>query len=930
MKRLIIRVVAILAILEFAYVAVANVALNLPATQTFINDIRPDRYIFHWERAWSWHPFRVHATGFSANGQTASQQWQVSAPAIAASIAILPLLGKTAHFYNLDTANIDVRTRPRPSPDRDDAAIRKYYPPIDGRAPNLVATTPPSQMPGWKLVFDIGAISGQNEVWVWQTRATLVGTGRATVVHQGKHGPLTVAGGEMDATVRSLTIAGEEVSKSGDVKGKFDIATFIPHQNRGLKSLAFVSLDADIDLPVAGLDSLNFYLGRVSGMNLGGDGALKGHVAYDKGKLTAGTDLTIAAGRLTVDQPPYRADGAGEVAIKVDAANPDTLVAGFHFTTLSALHEPDHGTLFTGTNLEIGVERTTRILPGGDEERFPLRVVLTIPAVKVPDLKSYQGYLPDKWRLQVVGGAGSLEGRAEISAARIDFDLTLRSENASIAFKDDSFATDLVMGIKAKGTSAGDAAEIDFSGTYLDLDDSRLKIRNGDNSDPWRTRFSVTKGEGQVAVPRQAAVGAGGFWSLFQEKDLKGMLATADGRLQADLAVSDLNWVNLLLKNPYALAIYNSAEVEADLTVRSGWLAEGSAVRMAPRDFKVEVLDYVAEGVGGFDLSVQRGGEEPDIRLDANLESASLRLADEKAAVIDQMTLAVTATAKNVSLRDGGSVAQLDLTIPSAKVTDMAAYNVYLPEGSPVSILGGRADFRADIKVREDRVGGSVKVQTSRVDADIDGQRISGTLAANLVIKDGSAKGKTFDISGSSVRLDGVRVAGDNSAKNNWSARADIGKGSVVWKKPMNLDFNAAVRMTDTRPLIAIFQADRETHKWLDNILTLKDVLGQATIRVRPKELVVPYALFTSDTIEVGAKGVFRKNDRRGIFYARYGKLAGILEVDNDRKHFGLIGATRKFESYVPGGGPRGLHDSGSSKAPTKEKRSPFSIFERR
>jgi hypothetical protein len=396
MKRLIIRIVAILAILEVAYLAAANVVLNLPATQIYINDLGPDRFVFRWERAWSWHPFRLHATGFSANGQTPSQQWQVSAPEIAASIAILPLLGKTARFYNLDTANIDVRTRPRPSPDRDDAAMRQYYPPIDGRDPNLAAAPPPIQMPGWKLVFDVDEIGGQNSVWVWQAKATLVGTGRATVVHQGRYGPLTVTGGDVDATVRSLTIAGEEVSKEGTVKGKFDIATFIPRENRGLKSLAFLSLDADVDLPVAGLDFLNQYLSAVSGVHLAGNGLLKGRVAFDKGNLIAGTDLAMAADRLTVDQPPYKADGAGEVVIKVDAASPDALVAEFHFTTLSALN--GKAALFTGTKLDIDVERTSWVLPGGREERFPRRVALVLPAVTVPDLKAWQGYLPDKWR----------------------------------------------------------------------------------------------------------------------------------------------------------------------------------------------------------------------------------------------------------------------------------------------------------------------------------------------------------------------------------------------------------------------------------------------------------------------------------------------------------------------------------------------------
>lgn len=931
MKRLLILIIAILAFVEVAYLAVVNVALNLPATQSYINQLRPERYEFQWERAWSWHPFRIHASGFSANGQTWSKQWQVTAPAITASLAILPLFDKTAHIYNLDTADIDVRFRPRPSPDRDDAAVRQYYPTIEGRDPNAAADPVPSETPGWKFVFDIAEISGENDVWVAQLKATLAGDGRGTVIHQSKHGPLTVSGAELNAELTSLTVDGEPVSENGSINGKFDFATFLPQENRGMKALAFMSLDADIDVPVEGLDFVNFYLTRVSGMTLAGKGSVKGHIAYDKGNLVAGSDLTIVAEGLTVDESPYAAEGAGEVAIKVDAARPDTLAADIYFNTLNATYGTDKTNLFTGNDLKIAVERSTRAVPGEKQEKVPRRVAVTIPKVTVADLSAYQHYLPDKWNVRILGGTGSLEGSAELSAGDMDFDLTLRSEEARVQLKDDAFETDLVMGVKARGATDATTARVDISGTYLDLDDSRVKTNRGDNSAPWQARLSIGKGDVEIDLPVQIEANAGfvGFWSLFHDRDLKGLLATANGQLQAALTISDLDWVNLLFKNPYSLAIYNSAEIEADLAVSSGWLATGSTVKMPPRDFRLEVLDYVAEGSGGFDLVVEKGGEAPDLRLDANLSNASLRLQDEKDAVIDQMTLAVTASAKGVS-KNGGSVKTLDLSIPAAKVKDMAAFNAYLPKGSPVRILGGKADMNAKVNMREKTASGFVKMQTSRVEADIDGQRISGTIATDIKITGGSAQNKTFDIDGSSLQLDGVTLTGTHATNGNWSGRIDLGKGRVVWKKPMNLDVSAAVRMTDTRPLLALFEAHRKTHKWLDRILTLKDVRGNATIRVAPNEFVVPYALAKSDTIEVGVKGIIREQDREGIFYARYGRLAGILEIQNKERHFGLIGATRKFDEYVPGGKLPGMREAESSTPSAETKTSPFSIFKKK
>jgi hypothetical protein len=70
-----------------------------------------------------------------------------------------------------------------------------------------------------------------------------------------------------------------------------------------------------------------------------------------------------------------------------------------------------------------------------------------------------------------------------------------------------------------------------------------------------------------------------------------------------------------------------------------------------------------------------------------------------------------------------------------------------------------------------------------------------------------------------------------------------------------------------------------------------------------------------------------RPQNRQGVFYARLGAVAGIVAVDNKEKKFGLIGATRKFEDYVPGGPLPGINDPSAVPA---QKKTPFSIFRRK
>ena len=644
--------------------------------------------------------------------------------------------------------------------------------------------------------------------------------------------------------MESFTVAGRQVSREGSIKGRFDVGPFRPLQNRGLKMLAFAALDLDIDLPVESLGFLDPLLSTVSGVTLGGSGRVNGHVAFAKGNLIAGTDLAINADELTVALPPYAARGAGAVVLKVDAANSETLAANVRFKTVSAFREPGHETLFTGADIAIAVARSTVVLPGANKEKVPRRVTIALPNVTVPDISVFQRYLPDKWDVEVLGGSGSLGGRVEWSGAALDFDLMLRSDDAEVKFNAKSFMTDLMVGFRAKGNADAETARVDISGTYLDLDDSRVKNEKGDKSAPWQTHLVLTKGESTIDLPAQAVAETGvfGFWSLFQDADLKRLLATVDGRVQGALTISDLGWLNLLFKNRFSLAVSNPVEVQADVTVRSGWLAEGSTVKSPARGFRLAILDYVAAGSGTFDLVVEKGGEHPDLRFSAVLDDASFKLEEEKSAIIEQVTLALTASVKSASLTDDGSVKTVELSIPSAKVTDMAVYNVYLPRGSPLRILSGTADLTARLIMQEEDATGFVKLKTSHLVADLDGERISGIMTLDVPIKSGSAKDKMFDISGASLSLDRVGVVREGATTGDWSTRLDLSKARVTWKRPMTLDVTASVQMSDARPLLAIFADNRKANKWLDRLGDLRNIRADATINVAPDEFVVPYA----------------------------------------------------------------------------------------
>ena len=205
-----------------------------------------------------------------------------------------------------------------------------------------------------------------------------------------------------------------------------------------------------------------------------------------------------------------------------------------------------------------------------------------------------------------------------------------------------------------------------------------------------------------------------------------------------------------------------------------------------------------------------------------------------------------------------------------------------------------------------------MKMATSRIDADIEGDRISGVIALDITIDGGSRQGAALR----HRRLDARHRPGPGRPAATpppaAGARAlDIGKGSVVWKRPMTLDLSATLPHDGREPDCSRCSTpDRKENKWLDRLLDLRNINGKVTIEAEPDSMVIPYAFVTSDTFDVGAKGIFGASGRQGVFYARTGKLAGVLAIDNKDKKFSVIDATGKFESYKPGGPVPGIHDA--------------------
>ena len=169
------RIALTVLIVEISYVILFNLALQLPLTQSLINQIKPDKFQISWEKAWTWYPFRIHIENASANGQSRSQQWEFSVRSVAASIDVLPLVFKRVWINDVLGTDISYLQRPRLKPNKDYAEILPFFPPINGREVTAVITTPKKKKRAWHVDIEGIRVDGDLSYWIHQFKGKAKG-----------------------------------------------------------------------------------------------------------------------------------------------------------------------------------------------------------------------------------------------------------------------------------------------------------------------------------------------------------------------------------------------------------------------------------------------------------------------------------------------------------------------------------------------------------------------------------------------------------------------------------------------------------------------------------------------------------------------------------------------------------------------------------
>ena len=897
-----IRALRIVLLAQLGYLILFNLALQVPLTQSLVNAIRPEKFHVSWESAWTFYPFRVHATGISANGQSRSQQWQVEAPSASASISLLPLVLKRVWLSDITVKDISYKQRPRLKPDRDYSDVAEFFPVIEGREMTPAITTPRKRKRPWRLAIDTIRLEGDHDYWVMQFKGSGSGALAADLTFETRGGPFSLSNGTMDLQLGALLAnASHEIFSGGTVAGKARLVPFKPRENKGIKVLKFLALDADINIDANSLLFINLFTRSFNQMSVNGAGKVTGRLDIDQGRILPATDLFVEADDLSMEVLDHTISGEGGLRLIPAQGAPGWLDLSADFARPKVIHTGDDSPLLVGDSLSLALVGPLSVVED-PEKRDPRRAMsFSIAALTAPDLSLFQHYLPEKWPLDLHGGEGIVQGHARLSPSALDIDLSIKSEAASLGLENYLFYSNLDAALKLSNPAIHDSDTV-IAGSYITLTDSRLKDNEGAGSETWKASFTVTDGsfglfeEGQ----KQGQESIRNLLQLLGNSDSKQLLNNLHGFMQFESQVSSLDWIGVLLDSSLKTSVSGAGVLNGVIRLGGGMPAPGTDIQVLSDNLVVDFLDYRSSGKGRISMQVEQGAVSPDWLLSILLQDGDLKRRDETSAYILGVDLGVTAKAENVSLDKSETKRSLAVKINSAQVTDMSIFSGYLPADSPLQLVDGSANLRADVVLTPDDADGWLKLDSSELEMVIDGQRVKSDLAFDIRLVGGTPSDMIFDFSGSHADLTDVRIVGENTVFDNeaWSAKITLDEATTQWKKPLRLSAEARVNILDSRPVVAMFNNQSRKPTWLLDMLTIEDIEGKMELNIADNQIVIPFAHAVSDQMEVGAKGRISQETRDGVVYARYKKLDAVMKIENGNRNIDVIRAREKYQQY--------------------------------
>ena len=256
--------------------------------------------------------------------------------------------------------------------------------------------------------------------------------------------------------------------------------------------LATADGEADTVLTVSSLDWIAALLGRPLDLGLQGQGELDVDIVLDDGWPAAGSVLRIPKDPLSVRLLDYRIDATGSASLQLQRGGkqPQARLALALEDGRARRRDEDQPSV---DQVRMDAELLVRDPFAGSVEDATADAELQakIHSAAIPDMRTYNPYLPGHGPVAFTGGAASLVGDLAMTADSASGQLLLTADDVGVQVAEANLGGDLRLGLLIRDGSAQDL-RFDITGSSLTLSGFNVTGATASTKDQgWHARLQL-------------------------------------------------------------------------------------------------------------------------------------------------------------------------------------------------------------------------------------------------------------------------------------------------------------------------------------------------------------------------------------------------------------------------------------------------------
>lgn len=904
----VVQAITLAGCLVIIYLVAGNLLLNWGILPQMLSR-NTDLSSIEWSSGWTILPGHLHVSGLKIRGQTPQQQWSISISRSTVRLAPWGLFSRTLQLqsFTVDgvTAAVHQHIPAAPASTSEPGSLTSApLPPGQASQPDATAisgTSPTNERTGngsgWTIVVKDADIAEIRALELDDYRFTGQGRLQLDDLHFRPDGSLAVARSLLQLHSGILMAGSQSIAQDLQSDAELRLDRFVPGETPGAGSSKFVSGRIGVTGSLESFGFINRYLGDSGWLKLDGKGSLKGDILIERGRLLDGSELSIDSPDLTVELDErhaagpglrHRIRGAGRIDgdVRTAPAGGETRLQ-VELKDITMHTQPQDQLFLKGKVFQLSLTGPPVNL---SEKIAEPAVLMQWQEAVMPDIGVLNAYLPGGLPFSLVSGGARMNGHLAYADQVFSGKFDLAGEAIAGTFLEQSVVGNLGVELNLK--------RADLATRLLDLSGTRIQMQTATPATaeaPLQTLVTIKEARLKARPDSHQAA-------------RPGIRTPVSGVVRLEGSVANIGFINSFLHSAQRLQFSGDGRINANLRLNNGQMAPGSTLQVESDHLVSRFLDFEASGAGLLQATIEGKPEAPAGRIESFLKSFGLRRLDEPVPYINGRDFQITTVGRRFDSMQGLRDLDTLVKLTSAEIPDISIYNSYLPKDAGVSIVSGKGEVSADLRLSGVSGSGNLEMQAKDVEVHVRDQTIKGDLRISTRLTDGNLEEMTFDASGTQLRIDNGSLYSENVTRDEqWWGQIDVNHGRMIWKRPLQLDAAINLQLRDSGLLVHLFVKQTQERQWLNDLLTIKDVTGESQVLLNDKSIVLRNTRIAGEKLLVLANLHLSEEKMGGGMYAKYGILGIGIELKNDERTLKIVKPRKWYDGFSEtfGTGPR-------------------------